>query len=208
MSTTQTLGVAGVMLLGAMAPGPDFVIVTRHSLMSGRRAGMACGAGIALGVFVWAALTGVGVAGLLAASAIAFTVVKLIGAVYLLYLGVRALMSARRGDYETATDTTDRPTGLPRAFRQGLLNNLFNPKVAVFFVALLPQFLPATPTGIDALEIGVVTTSVTLAWFMTLAIGIATLRQVFLHTRVRRTIDTVLGALLVGLGVRIALQNN
>ena len=196
------------MLLGAMAPGPDFLIVTRNSMLSGRRAGMASAAGVALGVFVWVTLSGLGVAGLLAASAVAFTVVKLAGAVYLCYLGVRALLAARRGTYESVEQTSTSPVGVRAGFRQGLLNNLLNPKAAVFFVALLPQFLPASPTVADTAEVGLAATTVTLAWFLVLAAGIATARRVFTRPRVRQGIDAAMGTLLVGLGLRIAVQSN
>ncbi|WP_067893724.1 LysE family translocator [Nocardia vaccinii] len=209
MSIAQVSGVGVAMLLGAMSPGPDFLIVTRNAMLSGRRAGMASAAGVALGVFVWAMLSGLGVAGLLAASAAAFTVVKLAGAVYLCYLGARALLAARRGAYETAAQQVCvDPVGVRAGFRQGLLNNLLNPKAAVFFVALLPQFLPASPALSDTGEVAAAATVVTLGWFVVLAVGIATLRRVFTRRRVRQVIDAATGTLLVGLGVRIALQSN
>ncbi|MQY22164.1 LysE family translocator [Nocardia macrotermitis] len=209
MSVVQVSGVGGAMLLGAMSPGPDFVIVMRNAMLSGRRAGVASAAGVALGVFVWAVLSGLGVAGLLAASAVAFTVVKLAGAVYLCYLGVRALLAARRGVYEVVPEgVSSDPVGVRAGFGQGLANNLLNPKAAVFFVALLPQFLPAAPTFADTAEVALTAVVVTAAWFVVLAVGIATLRGVFTRRRVRRVIDAAMGSLLVGLGVRIALQSN
>ncbi len=209
MSIAQVSGVGVAMLLGAMSPGPDFLIVTRNAMLSGRRAGVASAAGVALGVFVWAMLSGLGVAGLLAASAAAFTVVKLAGAVYLCYLGARALLAARRGAYEAAAQQVSAdPVGVRAGFRQGLLNNLLNPKAAVFFVALLPQFLPASPALADTGEVAAAATVVTLGWFVVLAVGIATLRRVLTRRRVRQLIDAATGTLLVGLGVRIALQSN
>lgn len=209
MSIAQVSGVGVAMLLGAMSPGPDFLIVTRNAMLSGRRAGVASAAGVALGVFVWAMLSGLGVAGLLAASAAAFTVVKLTGAVYLCYLGARALLAARRGAYEAAAQQVSAdPVGVRAGFRQGLLNNLLNPKAAVFFVALLPQFLPASPALADTGEVAAAATVVTLGWFVVLAVGIATLRRVLTRRRVRQLIDAATGTLLVGLGVRIALQSN
>ncbi|WP_051161576.1 LysE family translocator [Nocardia transvalensis] len=208
MSTAQVLGVGGAMLLGAISPGPDFVIVVRNAMLSGRRAGVASAAGVALGVFVWAALSGLGIAGLLAASAVAYTVVKLVGAGYLMFLGVRALLAARRGGYELDTALGGRPVGMRTGFRQGLLNNLLNPKAAVFFLALLPQFLPASPGLLDTLELSATATAVTLAWFLVLATGVATLRHVFTGARVRRVVDAAMGTVLVALGVRIAVQSN
>lgn len=207
MTVTQLLALGGVILLAAMSPGPDFVIVLRNAVTSGRRAGMACAAGIAAGVLVWAVVTSVGIAGLLAASAVAFTVVKLVGAAYLVLLGVQALLAARRGDYDE-TPTAGRESserGVVAAFRQGLLTNLFNPKVAVFFVALWPQFLPHSATVVDTALMAAVAAAVTLTWFVVLANVITVLRRFLTAARVRRTIDAVMGTLLIGIGVRIAV---
>ncbi|WP_433602502.1 LysE family translocator [Nocardia sp. CA-135953] len=208
MSTAQVVGASGAILLGAIAPGPDFVIMARNSIISGRRAGLATGAGAALGIFVWAVLTGLGVAGLLAASATAFTVVKLIGAAYLVFLGLRALLAARRGGYAVDLESDTPRISTYMAFRQGLLNNLLNPKAAVFYVALLPQFLPAVVSVTDSIEIGVTAATVTGAWYTALALGIGTLRRALTRNVVRRAIDATVGTVMIGLGMRIALQTN
>jgi threonine/homoserine/homoserine lactone efflux protein len=208
MSTAHLLALGGVILLGAMSPGPDFVNVTRSAALSGRRAGVASAAGVGAGVFVWSVGTALGVAGLLAASAVAFTVVKLAGAAYLVLLGVRALLAARRGDYHpggTSGPSVRRPAV---AFRQGLLTNLLNPKVAVFYVALVPQFLPADPGVLDTVVLGAVAATVSLAWYVVLVTVVGALRRLFSRLPVRRAIDAVMGGLLIGLGARIALQSN
>jgi RhtB (resistance to homoserine/threonine) family protein len=202
----EMLAFMGVVLLAAMAPGPDFVIVTRHAAISGRRAGMATGLGIASGVFAWAVVAAFGVASLLAASAVAFTAVKLVGAVYLAYLGVKALVSAwRRGQavHAEVKATTVRPWV---AYRQGLLTNLLNPKCAVFFVALMPQFLSTSPHWSDTLLLSALAVVVTAVWFTVLANIVGALRAFFTSKRVRRVLDSVTGAILVGLGVKIALD--
>ncbi len=205
MIVTQFVALGGVVLLAAMSPGPDFAIVTRNAMVSGRRAGMACGAGIAVGVFAWAVVTALGIVGLLAASAVAFTAVKLVGAGYLVVLGVRALLAARRGEYDSAEVVPGaRATSAPAAFRQGIVTNLLNPKVAVFFVALLPQFLPASATAADHLLLAGVAAGVTLTWFTVLAGVVSALRRLLTGNRVRRGIDALMGTLLVGLGVRMA----
>jgi RhtB (resistance to homoserine/threonine) family protein len=195
-----------VVLLAAMAPGPDFVIVTRHAAISGRRAGMATALGIAAGVFGWAVVAAFGVASLLAASAVAFTAVKLVGAIYLAYLGVKALVSAwRRGETVRAEvkATTVRPLV---AFRQGLLTNLLNPKCAIFFVALMPQFLSTSPHWSDTLTLSALAVIVTAVWFTVLATIVGMLRAFFTSKRVRRVLDSVTGAILIGLGIKIALD--
>ena len=203
---TQLLAFGGVLLLAVMAPGPDFVIVTRNAVLSGRRAGMACAAGIAAGGFAWAFVTALGIAGLLAASAVAFTVVKIAGAGYLVLLGVRALLAARRGGYETPDAGSGRMTGAREAFRQGLLSNLLNPKVAVFFTALLPQFVPTTASPFDHLLLATTAPMVSLLWFVVLSNVVSALRRFLTKDRVRRTLDAVMGTLLVALGLRLAAQ--
>jgi len=203
VTVTQALTLAGVILVSAMAPGPDFLVVLRSVLSSGRRAGMACAAGIACGVLVWAGVTSVGIAGLLAASAVAFTIVKLAGAAYLVYLGVRALLAARRGGY-TQEPAPGKARSAAGAFAAGVLTNLLNPKVAVFFLALWPQFLPAHGSVLDTVVLAGVAVGTFLLWYLVLANLVTVLRRFLTAARVRRSIDAVTGTILVGLGVRIA----
>lgn len=203
---TQSLALGGVVLIAAMAPGPDFLVVMRNAMISGRRAGVAAAAGIACGVAGWAVITSVGVAGLLAASAVAFTVVKLIGAAYLVLLGIRALIAARRGGYAEMTVDGPAQRGAAAAFRQGLFTNLLNPKVAVFFVALLPQFLPHSATAADTIALSSTAAVVSLVWFTLLATMVSAMRRLLTGPKVRRAIDAVTGGLMVAIGVRIAVQ--
>jgi RhtB (resistance to homoserine/threonine) family protein len=203
---TQSLALGGVVLIAAMAPGPDFLVVMRNAMVSGRRAGIAAAAGIASGVAAWAVVTSVGVAGLLAASAVAFTIVKLIGAAYLVLLGIRALIAARRGGYAEMTVHGPAQRGAAAAFRQGLITNLLNPKVAVFFVALLPQFLPHSATAADTIALSATAAVVSLVWFTLLATMVSAMRRLLTGPKVRRAIDAVTGGLMVAIGVRIAVQ--
>jgi threonine/homoserine/homoserine lactone efflux protein len=206
VNVTQALALSGVILLAAISPGPDFVIVVRSVMTAGRRAGMACAAGIASGALVWAAVTSLGVASLLAASAVAFTVVKLVGAAYLVFLGVQALLAARRGGYQQVPEPGGREKGVWGAFVAGLVTNLFNPKVAVFFLALWPQFLPAGASVLDTAVLAGVAVGTVLLWYLLLANVLTALRGFLTASKVRRTIDAVMGTLLVGLGVRIAVS--
>ncbi|MEV6824842.1 LysE family translocator [Amycolatopsis sp. NPDC051102] len=196
-----------VVVLGAMSPGPDFVVVTRSSLAGGRRAGMAAGLGIALGVFAWVVAIALGVAAVLTASAIAFTVVKLAGAAYLVVLGVKAWLAVRRGEYRDLGEATGAARLKPgAAFRQGLVTNLLNPKVAVYFLALLPQFLPADGATLQTLELAAIATAGTVLWFVTLAVVVGALKRFFSAGRVRRVLDAVLGSVLVALGLKVAAE--
>lgn len=207
LTWAHLLAFAGVVLLAAMTPGPDFVIVTRNSAAGGRRAGLGTALGIAVGVFGWAIAAALGIAALLAASAVAFTVVKVVGAAYLLYLAFKALRSAvRSGDQPVAGTSNGREITLPAAFRQGLLTNLLNPKAGMFFVALMPQFLAADPGAGPALMLSTLAVLVVGVWFCVLATLVGALRPFFASERVRRTLDAMTGALLIALGLRLATQ--
>nr|WP_042184224.1 LysE family translocator [Kibdelosporangium sp. MJ126-NF4]CEL16158.1 Threonine efflux protein [Kibdelosporangium sp. MJ126-NF4]CTQ94083.1 Threonine efflux protein [Kibdelosporangium sp. MJ126-NF4] len=200
----HVLAFMGVVLLAAMAPGPDFVIVTRHAAVSGKRTGIAAGLGIATGVFVWAVVAALGVASLLAASAIAYTVVKLVGAAYLAYLGIKALVSAWRRGEQVQLDARLSATRPLVAFRQGLVTNLLNPKCAVFFVALMPQFLPGSPHLGETLLLSTVAVLVTAVWFTVLANLVGLLKRFFTSPKVRRVMDSITGTILVAFGIKIA----
>jgi threonine/homoserine/homoserine lactone efflux protein len=196
-----------VVVLGAMSPGPDFVVVTRSALTGGRRAGIAAGTGIALGVFAWVVAIALGVAAVLTASAVAFTLVKLAGAAYLVFLGGKAWLAVRRGAYRDLAETAGtRQLKAGAAFRQGLVTNLLNPKVAVYFLALLPQFLPADGSTLQTLELAAIATAGTVLWFVTLAVVVGALKRFFSAGRVRRALDAVLGTVLVALGLKVAAE--
>jgi threonine/homoserine/homoserine lactone efflux protein len=201
----QVLAFAGVIGLAAASPGPDFAVVVRRSVVAGRWHGMLAAAGVAAGVFAWSLAAAMGVAALLAASAVAFTVVKLAGAAYLLWLGVTALLAARRGGTGPDQPATARAATRPLAsFRDGLLTNVLNPKCGVFFVAVLPQFAPVDGAPAEVLLLSVVAVTVTIAWFTVVANLVAALRRILSRPVVRRALDAVTGAVLIALGLRLA----
>lgn len=206
---TQLLAFMGVVQLAVMSPGPDFAVTVRNSAVSGRAMGMMTVFGISVGIFVWAVSAALGVAALLAASATAYTVVKLAGAAYLLFIGVRAVRAAMRGEYSAppaGAGDRDGP-GLWTGFRQGLLCNVLNPKAAVFYVALMPQFLPHSPDAADTLMLSLIAVALTAGWFLTVANVVGVLRQVFNRPAVRRRIDGVTGVVLLGLGLKLAADH-
>lgn len=205
MTVTQVAAFAAALGLGAMSPGPDFAVVVRNAATSGRRAGLATASGVATGILVWVLAATTGVAALLAASATAFTVVKIVGAGYLLFLGVKALRSATHRPGGAPEPAPGRAARTPVAgFRSGLLCNVLNPKAAVFFVALTPQFLPRQPAVSDVLLLSVTAFLITLLWFGTVATVVSGLRRLLDRPAIRRTIDGLTGATLVLLGVRLA----
>jgi threonine/homoserine/homoserine lactone efflux protein len=160
--------------------------------------------GVSVGVFLWAVGAATGVAAMVAASVFSCTVVKLVGAAYLVVLGVRALVAARKGGEAETVAAGDAGTSRWVAFRDGLLCNVLNPKVAVFFVALLPQFLPTRPGLVETLLLSVVAVFITAAWFTVVANLVGALARIFAHAAVRRAVDAVTGTALVALGLRLA----
>jgi threonine/homoserine/homoserine lactone efflux protein len=158
-----------------------------------------------MGQAVWTLAASAGVVALLSASEPAFRALKLAGAAYLIYLGAQSLLSAISGRGHTG-NASDRGTALTpsRALRQGMVSNLGNPKMAVFFASLLPQFVPAGSDSFAALlALGLVFCSLTLAWLALYAVAIAKVQR-FLTGRVRRALDAATGVVLVAFGIRLA----
>ncbi|MDF5753769.1 LysE family transporter [Spongiactinospora sp. TRM90649] len=203
-SIAQAAAFGGVVMLGSMTPGPDFAVVVRRSAVSGRGSGMAAALGIAAGVFAWVCAAATGVAALVAASVVAFTVIKVVGAAYLFYLGVKALRSAARGGGEPGEPDGEPVRGGWAAFREGLLCNALNPKAALFFVALMPQFLGPGAGAAEIVALAMVALAVNGVWFLSLANLVGALRRLFARAAVRRVIDALTGTAMIALGVRLA----
>ena len=210
MSTTSLVSFVVVALLTVITPGLDTMLVLRTSLLGGRRAGLAAVLGITTGCLAWATAGLVGITAVLAMSEVAFTIVRLAGAAYLIWLGGSALWKARRGATPAATDGDGDQPAATRAragFRAGLLSNVLNPKVGVFYVSLLPQFLP---TGASTASWGVLLVAVHLAiglvWLPILVWLATRARQLLLRERVRLWLDRITATVLVGLGVKVALD--
>ena len=206
MAGVQVLGyaVAGGLLI--MSPGPDFAVVLRNGLGGGRRSASAAGAGVASGLVLWSVAVATGLGALLAASATVYTAIKLAGVGYLLYLGISSLRAAPRGGSHRP-DVDSGPaerSSMVRSYRQGLLSNALNPKVAVTFLALMPQFLPRHPDGAQLLVLCLVTLAIGGVWFQVVATIIGGFRRVFARERVRRALDAATGAVLVAFGIRLA----
>jgi threonine/homoserine/homoserine lactone efflux protein len=185
-------------------------LVTQQVLMRGRRAGLFAVAGILTGSGVQAAAAIVGLSALLAASEPAFVAVKVAGAMYLLWLGAQTLWRARRtvpGGLYTESAEPGAPSGW-RSYRSGLLTNLLNPKIVVFYVTFLPQFVDPGPgagtrTGLLA-AVFLVTAS---TWLLLYVVLLQRLRGVLSRAAVRRRVEQVTGVVLVGLGVRLAVEH-
>jgi len=193
----------------SIAPGPDTAISTRNALVGGRRAGLLTLAGIAVGLSVWTIATGAGVAALLRASEPAFVALKVVGAAYLVFLGVQAILAAARGGGNGRARPTAQREIAPRvAFRQGLVTNLGNPKIAVFFTSFLPQFTPTHHASFAALVLlGAIFCAIGLTWLTLYVIAIARVGDFLRRPGPRRILDGVTGIVLVGFGARLAAEH-
>jgi threonine/homoserine/homoserine lactone efflux protein len=199
----------GVAALTIMTPGPDTALTVRNALLGGRACGMATALGVALGLAVWTVAASAGIAALLVASEPAFMAVKLAGAAYLVFLGAQSLWHAFRGHAgrDAVHDHAPRRLTPGAALRQGVVNDLGNPKIAVFFTTLLPQFAPSHgPAFFTLLAFGLVFCAMTLVWLTFYSVVIARAGEALRRPRVRRALDAIMGAALVALGVRVAAE--
>jgi RhtB (resistance to homoserine/threonine) family protein len=203
---TVLLIFALAILVAAIVPGPDFAMVVRNTVMSGRSSGMWTAAGIGFGVSVWVIATSIGLAALLAASAPAFTVVKVAGAAYLVYVGLRSIRTAIKERRRPAAEIElGREMSAWAAFRSGLLCNLLNPKAVVLFTALMPQFIDdGGSQWLLIVELAAVGMTVCALCYFLLAGLIGLVRRVFERPRVRAWLNGVTGAVMVALGLRVA----
>jgi RhtB (resistance to homoserine/threonine) family protein len=188
-----------------ITPGLDTMFVVRTAATSGRRAGFAAALGIGTGCLCWAAAGGLGITALLTASAVAYAVMRVAGAAYLVFLGVRALWRSRTTP-ATSVEVTVQPASAPVSFRVGLLTNLLNPKIGVFYLAVLPQFLPhGVSPLLAALVLGAVHDVEGLIWFTALIFAVSRARTWLSRASVRRWLDRVTGLVFIGFGLRLAL---
>lgn len=212
MTTPALLTFVLVAFLAVITPGLDTMVVLRHVTLGGRRAGLATVLGICSGCLLWGTAGIEGLTALLTASRIAYQIVHYGGAAYLLWLGGSALWRSYRRRRDAAPAE---PVSLPvpersalAAFRRGLTTNLLNPKVGVFYVSLLPQFLPATGSTAAWGTLLVAThIAIGLVWLSVITWVAGYASNVLTRARVRRWLDRVTATVLVGLGLRLVFSN-
>lgn len=195
------LAAVGVLAVLTMVPGPDMAVVTKRAVACGWRDGLRTVGGITAGLLVWGVLTVVGLAAVLAASATAYTVVKLVGAAYLVALGIQSLLGSRktRAREQGGAALTGNP------WRTGLVSNVFNPKIAVFYTGLLPTLAPTglSPHAGMALLV-LLHAGLTVLWLSGYVALLSKARTFFERPTVRRAMDRVTGVVLIGFGVKVA----
>ena len=191
-----------------LIPGPDFAVVTKNTIAGGRRRGRWTALGVATSNLVQGTAAACGLGALILRAQPVFTAIKWAGVVYLAYLGAQAIRSAIRGQYEPVGG--DRPAAGGRAFtgwRQGFLSNITNPKVLVFYLAVLPQFLgPGVAIG-WLLTLAWSHAVLGLAYLFVLTAGIHGARDLLLRRKVRRSLDATTGAVLIGFSARLATEH-
>jgi threonine/homoserine/homoserine lactone efflux protein len=191
-----------IAILLIVIPGPDTAMVTRNAVVGGRRSGVYAALGVSLGLTIWTAAAALGIAALLRASQLGFDILKITGAIYLAWVGIQMLRS--RG---VVPDAFGRGASGVRALRQGLLSDLGNPKIAVFFTSLLPQFVHGTGSAfVPLLFLGGVFAVLTLFWLAVYALAVGHASGWLRRPQVRLWLDRFTGVVLIGFGVRLALE--
>jgi threonine/homoserine/homoserine lactone efflux protein len=197
-----------VLLISAV-PGPAVALLIRRCSVGGFRAGVPIVLGLEAGLYLWILAAGAGLAALVSTSRVAYLVLRALGAAVLLALGVQALRAARRGAYDAELSAARMlPKGRRGGFAVGLITNAANPKPAVFTFAFYPQFIPSGyPLLPTAAALGVLQVSLEIGLYLAFAALVGRVRTWFTRAKVRRRLDAICGAVLVGLGLRVATES-
>jgi threonine/homoserine/homoserine lactone efflux protein len=195
---------AGMLVL---IPGLDFALVLRYATTQSRRSALVVMVGITSGLFVWGAFATLGISAILQASQTAFNALIIIGSIYMVWMGISFIRNSMSNN--NADITQDRRSGKGKAFTNGLFSNLLNPKAGVFYLSVLPQFIPEDSnhllfglalTGIHAL--------ITIVFFTALILFIETLKEFFMRPRVIKNMERISGIAVIGFGARLLLSNS
>jgi threonine/homoserine/homoserine lactone efflux protein len=200
-----------VMLVLTAVPGPDMALVLRNGLRGGTSVAWWTGLGCCTGIATYAAASAAGLAAVLAASATAFEIVKLVGAAYLVYLGIVAWWHTRRVPPERDPEPDRPPAGPGRAaaYRQGLVGNLLNPKIALIFLTIIPQFVSKGEPAFSTIsELAGAFLVMAVVWWRIFSLAVGSLGRILSRASVRRWVEAVTGTVLIGLGIRVALTRS
>jgi len=202
----------GVVVAVILLPGPDTAVVTRNAIVRGRDAALGSALGVNVGLAVWTVATALGVAALLRSSSTVYGWLKLVGALYLIFIGAKTLWESRAKRDQLAgppvSNGTGRRTGsFLGGLRQGCLSNLTNPKVGIFFTSLLPQFVsPSSPALPQMLLLGGIFLALNVPWMCLYGQTAARMSHILGRGRVKATVDGVSGLVLIGVGFVLAAE--
>ncbi|OLF15119.1 LysE family translocator [Actinophytocola xanthii] len=198
--------VLAVVLISA-SPGPAMALILRRAAVRGFAGARPTVLGLEVGLYLWALFAAAGLAALVAASGVAFLVLRVVGAGFLLYLGLRAWRSAWRGSRNPVEPPTGPTRGSARAFGEGVMVMLANPKAAAFMIAFYPQFVPGGwPLFATTALLALLQVAIEIVLYLTLAALVGRASGWFRRSAVRRRLDAVSGTVLVALGLRLAVD--
>jgi RhtB (resistance to homoserine/threonine) family protein len=211
MVNSQVLAFTAIAALLTITPGADTMLVMRSVLARGQRAGIFTALGICSGLFIHATVSALGLSLILVRSAAAFEIVKLAGAGYLLWIGAQSIWRVLRARDEAAAGADRRPVpstrSAARSFLEGLLTNLLNPKVAIFYLAFLPQFIrPGAATLSASMLLATIHCALGLLWLSLLTVFLNRLRALLTRAQIQRRLEALTGLILIGFGLRLALE--
>jgi threonine/homoserine/homoserine lactone efflux protein len=204
---TTLVAFVGISVLLSVTPGPDMAVVTRNALAHGRRGVILTTTGIALALAIWVTATAVGLSAVVRASSELLFLLKLIGAAYLAYLGIRTLIDSRRRPDDLLAGS---PPAAPAhvIFRQGFLSAMSNPKLGVFFVTFLPQFvIPGQALLPRLFLLGLIFAVIGWTWLNVYGFFVTRIREFITAPRVRQWMERVTGVVLLGFGARLAAEH-
>ena len=203
MDLSSYLAFLGVATVVVLVPGPDFAVVTRHTLAAGRRRGWATSLGVCTSNAVQGSAAAAGLGAVIIGSQPLFETIKWAGVCYLAWLAVQALRSAWRGEYAESSGGG----GASRGFRQGFLSNITNPKVLVFYLAVLPQFMGADPQTWQLALLALTHAVVSMAYLAVLVAALDRATATLRRRGVRRALDALTGTALGVFSVRLATEH-
>lgn len=197
-------------LIFTLTPGIDTMLVLNQSLAHGKKLATMTALGVATGVLVHTLLAGLGLATIVAQSALPFYVIKYLGALYLFYLGIKTIYQAKCASINIPNHQFANKPTLAKAYRTGLFTNVLNPKVALFFVAFFPQFIVPSTIGSPTpyLLLGAIYALMAMIWLVLLALLTGLLfAKLFTHAKSRRMMDIGCGLVFMGMGIKVALSD-
>lgn len=200
--TGKLLAFSAFSLLLAITPGPDFALVTRNALAFGRRGALFTCAGLAAGVAVWIIASAIGLAVVLERSTLIYTIVRVAGAMYLAFLGVTTLVASRRTP-PPLDIAAIRPASRSRIWSQGMFSSSLNPKLGVFFVSVLPQFVDPHAALAQSLLLGAIFLVIGIAWMTVYGLSVSRLRDALMSPRVRQWLARATGVALLGFSAKL-----
>lgn len=184
-----------------ISPGVDFALITKRTLSAGKGDGIKMAIGLTSGALIHTLAAAFGLSIILMKSALAFEVIKYLGAFYLIYLGISSFMNKKKQQNQDGIYVTPVQKS---AFKQGLISNTLNPKVAIFFLTFLPQFVdPQVNASFQFIILGVGYALLSILWFMTIVFFLGYVRKWLMSSKVQATIDRITGLVLIGFGTKL-----